>query len=144
MKKIGVICIVLCLLVGMAGCFEQQEEPWQNLTYHITSSVMTEGCHFSLTRRENGNMYLSGYCFEDSTEYRRDEAKQISQETEAAIDAMKLDSAAKAKQNSFGVADGTQVSIVLSYSDGSERKISLSADQQMQLRQLLQKELVAQ
>lgn len=142
MKKLGVICVVLCLLIGMVGCFGQGSEPWQGLTYHVTSSVMTEGCHFSLTRDESGSMYLTGYCFEDSTEYRLDEAKQISSETKETIDAMALDNATKAKQKPFGVADGTQISITLTYPNGTERRISLSADQRIQLRQLLQKELI--
>lgn len=143
-KRIGTICMVLSLMVGMVGCFRQGGEPWQSFTYHVTSSVMTEGCHFSLTRDDSGNMYLSGYCFENSTEYRLDEAKQISPETKETIDAMALDDAPKAKQKPFGVADGTQISVTLTYPNGTERKISLSADQRIQLRQLLQKELVGQ
>lgn len=144
MKKIGVICIALSLVMGMVGCTGSGKGPWQSLTYHVTSSVMTEGCHFSLTRDESGNMYLSGYCYEDNTEHRAEEPKLISGETAAAIEAMALETAAKAKKKLFSVADGTQVTLTLGYSDGSEQRISLSVQQREQLRKLLQKELIGQ
>ena len=140
MKKISVICMILSLVAGLFGC---SKGPWQSLTYHVTSSVLAEGCHFNLSRDADGSMSLSGYCFDGETEYRNDEAKQVMQETASAITAMELDGASNDTGKLFQMADGTQVSVTLGYADGSERRISLSAQQQEQLKQLLQKELVS-
>ena len=67
MKKISVICMIL--LTGLVGCAGQRAKPWRSLTYHVTSSVQAEGCHFFLIRDDGGSMTLTGYCFADGSEY---------------------------------------------------------------------------
>ncbi|MBQ6831823.1 MAG: hypothetical protein IJO28_04210 [Oscillospiraceae bacterium] len=137
MKKLRVMVMALSLCTMLFGC--SAKGPWQSLTYHVTSSVMTEGCHFYLSRDDG---MLSGYCYDGEVEYRQDEAKQIPAETVEAIVAMELENASTARGKLFGVLDGTEVTVTLGYPDGSERKISLSAEQQAQIFRLLQKELV--
>ena len=141
MKKISVILMVLSVLSALFGCKGQPAEPWTSLSYHVTSSVRTEGCHFALVRETDGSMTLSGYCFDGETEHRAEEALHVSQETVDAIESMALETAAKAKRKPIGMADGTQVTVTLRYSDGSEKEIELTTEQQAQLKALLQKEL---
>jgi len=142
MKKIHVICMILSLFAGLIGCTQQKTASWESLTYHVTSSVQAEGCHFSLTREESGAMTLTGYCFADGSEHRLEEAKAVSRETADAIGALELDKAATERQKLFAVADGTQITVTLGYADGTQRRIRLSAQQQAALKQLLQEELV--
>lgn len=137
----GAILMAVGLLTGLLGCTGRISEPWQSCTYHVTSSVMTEGCHFQLSR-DADCITLSGYCYDAGTEYRLESPKQLSQEAANAIDAMALDKAAAARSRLFGMADGRQVTVTLDYPGGKERKISLSSQQQEQLFQLLKEELI--
>ena len=140
MKRVGLICMALNVCAMLFGCGGAEKGPWQSLTYHVTSSVMQEGCHFSLAR-SGEEMSLTGFCFDGDTECSVEEAKPVSRETAAAIAAMELDEAGTAKGKPFGMADGTVTTVTLGYCDGSDRKISLSPEQRQQLKQLLQREL---
>ncbi len=130
---------MICTLFGRRG---KESTPWQSITYHVTSSIMREGCHFILTRDCDGCMFLSGYCFDEDIEYRVNAPKQLSQETVLAIETMALDKADSAMRKFIGMADGTQVTITLSFPNGKERKIPLHYEQREHLKKLLKKELI--
>lgn len=125
-------------MVGDAG---RRTAPWQSLTYHVTSSVQAEGCHFFLVRKD-GSMTVTGYCVIDGCEHRVEEPKPISPETVEAIEALDLDKAARERRKLFSMADGTQKTVILGYADGKQRRIRLSPQQHGALKQLLQRELV--
>ena len=142
MKKISVICMILSLLTGLVGCAGQRAKPWRSLTYHVTSSVQAEGCHFFLIRDDGGSMTLTGYCFADGSEYRVEEAKVVSLETVNGIEALELDKLGTERRKLFGMADGTQITVTRGYADGTQRRIQCFSWQHEKLKQLLQIELV--
>ena len=141
MRKAGLILMVVSLVSVLFGCAKAQQQQWSSLTYHVTSSVHTEGCHFTVCRIEKG-MTISGFCFDGEKEYRIDEAKSISRETATYIDGLEL----KKEKASIGkicnVADGVQVTVKLCYPDGSEDRISLDTAVRKQLLQRLKRELI--
>lgn len=132
--------MILSLIRGAFGCSGGNAKPWQSLTYHVTSSVLSEGCHFVLIRDGDGGILLSGVCFEDGAEVVREEKKAISAEAVAAIEAMETERSKKAGKKPFRT-DGRETSVNLCFFDGTERKISLPASQLKLLRELLGKEL---
>lgn len=141
MKRAGIIWMAVSILLTLLGCSGRKAEPWQSLTYHVTSSVLAEGCHFSLSR-EGEQLMLSGYCYDTDAQYSREEPGPISRETATAITGMLLEQASSERKKLFSMADGRQVTVTLGYADGSERRISLSPDQREELLQLLRKELI--
>ena len=142
MKKNRAMCMISSFVTGFVGCIKRRTEPWQSLTYHVTSSVLAEGCHFSLRRTEGGGMTVTGYCFADGSEKHVKEPRAVSPEAVDIIGALELDKAVTERQKLFGMADGTKQTVTLGYTDGTQRKIRLSLQQHKKLKQLLQWELV--
>ena len=138
-KAFGGILLVLSVAVSFFGCTGKPTGEWISLTYHVTAMEREEGCHFTVIRQEN--MSLSGYCVADGNEYRIEQPVPMAEETAQALLKMNLDRTAPEKKILGGAADETRVTVTLEYPDGSQYKLSLTAQEKEQLRKLLQEEL---
>ena len=139
-KAFGGILLVVSVVISLFGCTDQSTKDWISLTYHVTAMEREEGCHFTVIRQEN--MSLSGYCVADGNEYRIEQPVPMAEETTQALLKMNLDQlATEHKKVSGGAADETRVTVTLEYPDGSQYKLSLTAQEKEQLRKLLQEEL---
>ena len=103
MKKIRMIRMISGLIPGFVGRAWHRNAPWQSLIYHVTSSVLAEGCHFSLIRDVRGSMTITGYCFSGGSEHRLEEARAVSPETLEAILALELEKASTKRQKLLGM-----------------------------------------
>ena len=138
-KAFGCMLLVLSVAVSFFGCTGKPTGEWISLTYHVTAMEREEGCHFTVIRQEN--MSLSGYCMADGIEYRIEQPVPMAEETAQALLKMNLDRTAPEKKILGGAADETRVTVTLEYPDGSQYKLSLTAQEKEQLRKLLQEEL---
>ena len=138
-KAFGCMLLVLSVAVSFFGCTGKPTGEWISLTYHVTAMEREEGCHFTVIRQEN--MSLSGYCVDNGTEYRIEQPVPMAEETAQTLLKMNLDRAAPEKKILGGAADETRVTVTLEYPDGSQYKLSLTAQEKEQLRKLLQEEL---
>ena len=137
--------MVFGLLASLFGCSEDPSKygEWQSFSMNRTSSVMTDAYHFGVSREDDGNISITGYCFDGDTEYRVDEAVYVSGNMRAAL--IELAPAAlptlKNRKASAGKLDGVQTGEIVTHTDGTERRISLTAEKRVELVEVLTEEL---
>jgi len=136
--------MVIGLLASLFGCSDDPEKHglWESFSLHRTSSVMTDAYHFTVRTAENGGMTVTGFCYEDGTEYRVEEEAVLSEAAVSALRIMELEKLPTYKpKKAFPVMDGAQTSASVTHTDGTERKIVLSDEQITEIVCLLEKEI---
>ena len=67
--------MIFGFLTFLFGCSEDPSKygEWQSFSLHRTSSVMTDSYHYTVRKTENGEMTVTGFCYDEETEYRMEE-----------------------------------------------------------------------
>ena len=145
LKRTGAVLMVIGFLVSLFGCSEDPAKygDWQSFSMNRTSSVRTDAYHFGISREEDGDISITGYCFDGDTEYRVDEAVHVSGNVRAAL--IELAPAAlptlKNRKTSAGKLDGVQTGEIITHTDGTERRVSLTAEKRAELVGIFTEEL---
>ncbi|MBQ2278602.1 MAG: hypothetical protein II333_08535 [Clostridia bacterium] len=137
--------MILGFIASLFGCTENPAKygPWQSFSMNRTSMERTDAYHFGISREDDGDISITGYCFDGDTEYRADEAVYVSGNVRAAL--IELAPAAlptlKSKNGSTGKLDGVQISETVTHTDGTERRVSLTAEKRAELVGIFTEEL---
>ena len=133
------------ILASLFGCSEDPSKygDWQSFSMNRISSVRTDAYHFGINREDDGDISITGYCFDGDTEYRVDEAVYVSGNVRAAL--IELAPAAlptlKNRKASAGKLDSVQTNEIVTHTDGTERRVSLTAEKRVELVGIFTEEL---
>lgn len=128
-KRIGGILMIFGFLTSLFGCSEDPAKygDWQSFSLHRTSSVMTDAYHYTVRKAENGEMTVTGFCYDEETEYRVEEEVYLPSDIAFDLRMMELESQPTHKpKKQPQKMDGAQNSASVTHTDGTERQIALS------------------
>ena len=142
-KRAGVFLMMFGFLASLFGCSEDPSKygDWQSFQIHRTSSVRTDAYHFGITKTEDGKMTVTGFCYEDETEYR---AENVYLSGAAWVTLFELEPESlptQKKKSSGAVRDGAQNSAVVVHTDGTERNVVLTSEQRAEIVAVFSEEL---
>lgn len=129
LKRTGAILMILGFLSSLFGCSEDLSKygEWQSFSLHRTSSVMTDAYHYTVRKTENGEMTVTGFCYDEETEYRVEEEVFLPSDIAFDLRMMELESQPTYKpKKQPQKMDGAQNSASVTHTDGTERQIALS------------------
>lgn len=121
--------MVIGLLASLFGCSEDPAKygEWQSFSLHRTSSVMTDAYHYTVRKAENGEMTVTGFCYDEETEYRVEEEVFLPSDIAFDLRMMELELQPTHKPKKLPQKmDGAQNSVSVTHADGTERQIVLS------------------
>ena len=121
--------MILGFLSFLSGCSEDLSKygEWQSFSLHRTSSVMTDAYHYTVRKTENGEMTVTGFCYDEETEYRVEEEVFLPSDIAFDLRRMELESQPTYKpKKQPQKMDGAQNSASVTHTDGTERQIALS------------------
>ena len=144
-KRAGVLLMIFGLLFSLFGCSEDPAKygPWQSFSMNRTSMERTDAYHFEISREDDGDISIKGYCFDGDTEYRADEEVYVSGNVRAALIELAPEAlpTLKNKKASAGKLDGAQTSETVTHADGTERRVSLTPEKRAELVGIFREEL---
>ena len=121
--------MILGFVSFLSGCSEDLSKygEWQSFSLHRTSSVMTDAYHYTVRKTENGEMTVTGFCYDEETEYRVEEEVYLPSDIAFDLRRMELESQPTYKpKKQPQKMDGAQNSASVTHTDGTERQIALS------------------
>lgn len=121
--------MIFGFLTSLFGCSEDPAKygDWQSFSLHRTSSVMTDAYHYTVRKAENGEMTVTGFCYDEETEYRVEEEVYLPSDIAFDLRMMELESQPTHKpKKQPQKMDGAQNSASVTHTDGTERQIALS------------------
>ena len=137
--------MIFGLLSSLFGCSEDPAKygPWQSFSMNRTSMERTDAYHFGLRLDDDGDISVTGYCFDGETEYRVEEEVYVSGNVRAALIELAPEAlpTLKNKKASAGKLDGAQTSETVTHTDGTERRVSLTAEKRAELVGIFKEEL---